>query len=420
LSYLGEVLADGPAVYYRFGETAGVVVADASGNGRDGTWSGSPALGQVGALATDPDPCALFDGVDDKVTVPAPPAIGTTFSVELWLRHQGGADARQALLIDAGGTLGLMFGSDARLNLRYSGADHKNGTALSANIWHHVLVSVAAGAGTFYVDGVADGAAAAVPSGFAPDRIGDDTGSDTFKGYLDELALYVVALSAARVLAHLAAAFRGLLGLRGRLRRELHDEDSAAYRWTDAEMERHLLRAADELSEVWPQEAVTVLVATPGSREVSIASLAELVRIERVEWPVGAFPREYVQFSTWGATLTLETEDKPASADAVNVYWGRRHQVERLSSTLPAETEDTVVLGASGFALLELAEYAANRANTGGPTAVREYERQGRDRLDMFRQQLRRFGRAGRVRTSTLYAPARAAPQSQTTDPGPS
>src|SRR5207302_4164456 len=129
------------------------------------------------------------------------------------------------------GTLGLFFGSDFKLNLRYSAADHKSNTALVAGTWHHVCVVVAAGAATFYVDGVADGTAAAVLT-FTPERIGDDTGSDSFKGWLDEVALYVSALSSARVLAHLGAGFRGLLGLRVRLRRELHDEDAANYRWS--------------------------------------------------------------------------------------------------------------------------------------------------------------------------------------------
>ena len=103
----------------------------------------------------------------------------------------------------------------------------------------------------------------------------------------------------------------------------------------------------------------------------------------------------------------------------MNVFWGRRHAPERLSTTLPAEAEETVLLGASAFALAELAQYGANRANTGGPGAVEQYRRQGAERLAEFRSLLRRFGRLARLRTSQLYAPARAGPASQTTDPGP-
>src|SRR5438552_2561394 len=97
MSYQTEVLSDAPALYLRFGEAAGTNTADASGNGRDATFSGSVTLGQTGALATDSDTAVLFDGVNGKVTLAALPAIGTTFTVELWLKHQSGADARQVL-----------------------------------------------------------------------------------------------------------------------------------------------------------------------------------------------------------------------------------------------------------------------------------------------------------------------------------
>ena len=36
--------------------------------------------------------------------------------------------------------------------------------------------------------------------------------------------------------------------LRDRLRQELHDEDSGAYRWQDAVLDRHIERAVRELS----------------------------------------------------------------------------------------------------------------------------------------------------------------------------
>ena len=141
--------------------------------------------------------------------------------------------------------------------------------------------------------------------------------------------------------------------------------------------------------------------------------------IERVEWPAGNFPRDYVQFSTWGTTLTIETAGAPAGAETVNVYWGRRHALERLSTTIPVEAEETVLLGAAAFALFELAQYGANRANTGGPAVVAQYRDQGRERFLDFRAALRRFGRLARLRTSQLYAPAHALPQSQTHDSGP-
>ncbi len=406
MSYLGEVLADAPAAYWRLGEAEGAIAADASPNGRAGAYSGAPALGQPGALDSDAGKACLFDGVDDKVTLPALPAFGATLSIEFWLKPLSGGDATQCIIGEADGSPSVFFKS-SKLSAFYGGADHFSNTPLAYDTWHHVAIVVSAGAGAFYLNGVADGTFAAFPSGFAPDRIGDDAGGNTYKGYLGEVALYPAALATARVAAHYASAWRGLIGLRPRLRRDLRDEDASGQRWSDAELDRHLQRASEDLSQAWPDERKTALTATPASRDLSIAELDHLVRIEAVEYPAGSWPPEYTQFQTWGQTLTLMIEAAPASAAAVNVFWGRRHQVERLTSTVPPQCEEALLLGAGAFALLELAQYAVDRINLSGPGTEEDFKRQGEERLRQFRAALRRFGDAGRVRSSRLYAPAR-------------
>lgn len=415
MSYFGEVMEDGPAAYWRLGEASGAQAADSSPNGRHGAWSGSPALGAGGALDMDADKAALLDGVDDKVTLPALPPIGTTLTLEFWFKPQPGGDATQLVVGEAGGSSGIYFkAASQKLSVFYSAADHMNDTPLAWDTWHHICIVFNAGSGTFYLNATADGTFASFPSGFAPDRIGDDTSGNTYKGYLDEVALYLSVLAETRIGAHYAAAWRGLLGLRPRLRRELHDEDAANYRWSDAELDRHITRAADALSEAWPDEKKTVMTTTPGSRDLSMAGLDHLVRVEAVEHPTGAWPPEYIQFQTWGQTLTLLTESAPAGPEPVNVFWGRRHQVERLTSTVPQVAEEVLLLGASAYALLEQASFAVNRINVTGPGTEGDYKRQGEERLARFRRQLRRFGDAGRVRASQLYAPARAAPSKAT------
>jgi len=407
MSYFGKVMVDAPSAYWRLGETSGTLAADSSPNGRHGTYSGSPALGASGAIDTDADKACQFDGVDDKVTLPALPAIGTTLTLESWFKPQGGGDASQCIIGEADGSPTLLFENTGKLSVFYAAADHLNDTPLAYDTWHHIAVVINAGAGTFYVDGVADGAFASFPSGFAPDRIGDDTAGNTFKGYLDEVALSIgAALSAARISAHYAAAWRGLLGLLPQLRCELGHEDAANERWTDAELARHLLRAADNLSDAWPDERETLLTTTPGSRDISISTLDELVRIEAVEFPIGVWPPEYVQFQTWGATLTLMLDAAPPAAAGVNIFWGRRHRIESRTSTVPIQAEETLLLGAGAYALLEQAQLPINRINVSGAGAEEDFKRQGEERLRQFRQQLRRFGNRARVRTSQLYTPA--------------
>lgn len=194
--------------------------------------------------------------------------------------------------------------------------------------------------------------------------------------------------------------------LRDRLRQELHDEDAANYRWTDDVLDRHLQRAAGELSVVWPEEHSDTLTATPDSRELDIASLADLVAVAAVEWPTGEYPPAYVAFSVYLQTLTMLVDVAPAAADDVQVFWGSLHTLDASESTLPAQAEDVVVTGAAGFAALEWASFASNRANVSGPAAVSEYQTWGEAKLEDFRRQLVRLGREARVRASQLFKAA--------------
>ena len=209
-----------------------------------------------------------------------------------------------------------------------------------------------------------------------------------------------------------------LLTLRGLLRRELHDEDAANYRWTDNELDRHLLRAVRELSLVLPREQKTTLTTTAGSRDVSIATLVDVVRIEAVEYPVGVWPPVYVQYSVWETALTLLVDGAPGGVENLYVYWGKVHTVDVTTSTLPTTAEDAVVTGGGAYAALEWASFATNRANVGGPSTWRNYQVWGDSRLEDFRAALARFGSAGRVRLAVMYGPARPA-ASQTRDFGP-
>jgi hypothetical protein len=196
--------------------------------------------------------------------------------------------------------------------------------------------------------------------------------------------------------------------LRDALRIELHDEDEE--RWADAVLDRHLLRAARELAFVWPREQKSTLSTAAGSRDLSLTSLSGLVRALAVEYPVGQYPPAYVQFSTFGGTLTLLTDLAPGGSENVNVYWGSLHTLDAMTSTLPALAEDAVITGAAAYAAIEWASFATNRANIGGPDAVSDYMTWGERQLARFHDMLARFGESGRVRSSRLFVAARPEP----------
>ena len=81
-TYRTDVLSDGPAAYWRLGESAGTVAADEKGTS-NGTYQNGVALGRAGVLTADTNTAVSFDGVDDIVTVPHSSSLSATSGVTL-------------------------------------------------------------------------------------------------------------------------------------------------------------------------------------------------------------------------------------------------------------------------------------------------------------------------------------------------
>ncbi len=206
--------------------------------------------------------------------------------------------------------------------------------------------------------------------------------------------------------------------LRARVRRDLHDEDSGSYRWTDNEMDRHIQRAVRELSAAVPLAAKAALTTTAGSRDVSVSSLADLIGVQAIEYPVGKYPPVYVRFSHWQTTLTLLVDKFPAANEGVNVFYWKVHTLDSASSTVPSYLEDLLATGAAAYAALEWASFATNRVNVGGEDVWQRYQTWGQRSLSAFMKGLANHNRRNVVRARQLYAPAAPMP-SQATDWGP-
>ncbi len=186
------------------------------------------------------------------------------------------------------------------------------------------------------------------------------------------------------------------------VRKDLHDEDSGNYQWSDDELTRHINRAVRELSERVPLLAKATLPTTPGSREIDISSLSDRVMVEAIEYPVGEFPPKYQQFSIWGDTLTIISGDEPNGSNGY-VYYGVLHNLDANGSTIPAKYEDLVAAGACGYAAIEWAAYTINRVNVGGTMTSKEFRLWGNERLSIFKERLKRLGRRQRVRTQQIF-----------------
>src|SRR3989304_2721083 len=124
--------------------------------------------------------------------------------------------------------------------------------------------------------------------------------------------------------------------MRGRLRKDLHDEDAANQRWTDAELDRHIQRAVRDFSLSLPLEAKATLSTTVGIRELSIAGLTDLVAIEAVEYPTDDYPPVYVPYSVWLSTLTMLIAPAPGGVESVTLSYTQLPTLDSTSSTLPS------------------------------------------------------------------------------------
>ena len=193
-----------------------------------------------------------------------------------------------------------------------------------------------------------------------------------------------------------------LADIRARVRTDLHDEDAAAYVWTDAVLDRHITHAVNDYSVDAPLEQKTTLTTTAGSRDLSLSTLTDLVAVERVEWPTGEFPPAFVGFSLWADTLTLDATSAPAGVEDVNVYWTKKHSLGA-SSTIPTEHEDLIAVGAVAYAAHDRETFTINKINLGGEVWGR-YKALGDERMSAFRRELRRLGRNNTVRQRRLYS----------------
>lgn len=193
-----------------------------------------------------------------------------------------------------------------------------------------------------------------------------------------------------------------LTEMRALVRRDLHDEDAANYRWTDDELERHIKHAVTEFSEAVPLEQKATIATTADSREIDISSLSDRIMIEAVEYPIDAWPRNYQRFAIWADTLTILGDDVPDGSNCY-VYYGKLHTLDESTSTIPPKHEDLVAIGAEGYALVEWAAFAINQVNIGGTDTPRLFQIEGEQKLAQCRRELKRLGRMNKVRITRLY-----------------
>lgn len=199
-------------------------------------------------------------------------------------------------------------------------------------------------------------------------------------------------------------------------------DDSANDTWTTAEIDRAIQRALADYSHVRPQEISATLNVAAATREQSLSTLTGLIRVVRVWHPYTAAtpedPPEWRRFEQWGTTLRIIDGDCPAIADVIRVYYTKPQTIDDLAgataTTVAAEDEEIVVLGAGAYAALEKARSSVVAAGISTDTP-KHWLSWGKDRMAQFTEALRKIqttealkldkrvptDRAGWVRTDT-------------------
>ncbi|MFC9688158.1 LamG domain-containing protein [Kribbella sp. NPDC056951] len=220
-AYPDLVKQDGATAYWRFGETSGTTFADSSPYNTVATARDQVQLGQPGAIAGDGNGSVRLNGgyVDTPHALAVTPSGPCTF--EAWIKitsaYQQGILEKYTKPASNGFALRLVDRNVVQLELigpngvvsRITGR-----TTVQPGQWHHVAVAYDRSWMDIYVDGKLEfrTPAGGMPTvGDAPLRIGarGDDAAFRLNGWIDEVAMYGVPLTAAQIQAHYD---RGALG----------------------------------------------------------------------------------------------------------------------------------------------------------------------------------------------------------------
>lgn len=219
-AYQDVVTADAPVGYWRLGDSGAAVsaVVGPSGSAVGGVTS------TAGAIAGDADAARAFDGSTGYLSIPSAGPLNLTgdLTVEAWARPSASVGG---VLVQKGGASGYSVWQ-YRLAMtsggQWRGTVFVGGTAFAVTAsgtatlgsWTHLVLTRSGATLSLYVNGVlaatstASGPLNTTTSILGVGRSGASATS-YFNGGVDEVAVYGVALPAARVAAHHAAGGAG-------------------------------------------------------------------------------------------------------------------------------------------------------------------------------------------------------------------
>ncbi|HOX03519.1 MAG TPA: hypothetical protein P5555_14715 [Candidatus Paceibacterota bacterium] len=219
--YLGTVLGDNPAAFWRLGETSGTNAVDSWGQNH-AVYSGSYTLGTHGLIVDDANTAVQF-AATSKAMAPFNPSLNNPagpFSIEFWtvpdntatecaISTQKRDSGRAGLTIfhnNGGSGFSALMGNNAGATAYVHG-----GTAIQPGMKYHVVLTYDGSTGKIYLNGKLDGSTALAfgaggfePNPDSPFQIGARNAGDAwgYNGVIDDVAVYDYALSDTQVFEH--------------------------------------------------------------------------------------------------------------------------------------------------------------------------------------------------------------------------
>jgi hypothetical protein len=118
-------------------------------------------------------------------------------------------------------------------------------------------------------------------------------------------------------------------------------------------LDMHVDQALVEVSGVCPY-IYRETVVSDGTRDISLSSITNLIgdKVEKVEYPTGSSPPDYIHdFTIFGTTLRLNA-DTPTSGQNIYLYCHKVHTLTKATSTLTADLERVLIQGIVAYAAL--------------------------------------------------------------------
>lgn len=215
-SYFNTIMGHTPALYWRLDESSGTTAADASGNGRTGTYNASAVtLGAPSLLTGDANTAVAMSGTGHRITRTYASWMAGDRTIELLMNPSSVTDAAGATVASmaetSGGGTSTSWHLEIYLGQLYmwvAGGYASGSVPIATSTRYHLAFRVSGTTSTLHVNGVAALSRAAAPSLTADFRVGTRFTDATapFSGVIDEVSWVPTALTDGQILADAQAA----------------------------------------------------------------------------------------------------------------------------------------------------------------------------------------------------------------------